>query len=224
MIAGIIDGADSYENLKPFFSSIERHRRCSITTSGMKEDWSVAGDMLASSQILGLGGRFHVAGFNCLHCKVHSSHLHKTESCTRRYRRELWWCAHMPDPQMPPESQFPFICPGCEMVFQSQEEVDNEVPPKNEQSYLNQHWSTSHHRPPLLDVEPEKVYICSLHLLLSITKKLFHCSVRLNIHTSEHAKSISALLSSHNMSWETGTWLIFINVLLVYSFVAVYIR
>lgn len=167
----------------------------------MPEDWSIAGDMLASSEIMGLGAGFHLKGHNCVHCEVHSDDLDKLEPARLRTRRSLWWNAHLPDPQQQPQDQYPFQCPSCGALFSSQEDVDQEPSPSDMNYYRKIHFSTAHHRPPLLDIEPSRVYTCSLHLLLSITKKLFHCAIRLNIDTQAMANAVNGLLEKHDIQF-----------------------
>lgn len=182
---------------------MEAHRRQHQST----EDWSAALDMKAASMMLGLGGRFHTQGSNCIHCHIHSSDLHvfETNRVHHRARQELWWCAHLPDPQASVQTRFPFTCPGCGQSFHSQEQIDSDIPTVSEKQYREQHWSTSHHQGPLLDVEPSKVYICCLHLLLSITKVLFNLSVRLHIHTAQQARVVNTLMEELDIEAPTIT-------------------
>ena len=195
-----MEGGDSYENLKLFFQEISKHRE---RTDQYKEDWSFAGDMLAGSHVLGLGGGFMANGHNCLHCHVHSNDLHLKTKATKRTRQSLWWCAHLPDPQQELSNRFPFQCPACGIVFLSQDQVDKEPTPTDAKKYKLEHWSTMHHRPPLLDIDPANVYVCSLHLLLSITKILFHCAIRVNVDSQPLADRINNLLTQKNIQFST---------------------
>ena len=49
----------------------------------------------------------------------------------------------------------------------------NDIGPDNVADYERDHAGTGWHRPPLLDIEPCDYMLCTLHLMLSLTRLLF---------------------------------------------------
>jgi hypothetical protein len=91
---------------------------------------------------------------------------------------------------------FPFTCPGCKLTFNSQVELDAEEVPVDLLAYEIVHASTGWHRKPLLDIEPNRVILCTLHLVLSLTKLLFKKRILCMIHTNDQANRLNKLLSA----------------------------
>ena len=156
------------------------------------EVWSVAGDMKTSSNILGFGGRFGCEGYNCLQCKVHSSDLWDTTPSELRSKEELWWYAHVAYPHA--EQQYPFVCPACGKRFNNESDVNSDPAPADDSIYRKEHYSQGHKQPPLLDIDPCNYYVCSLHLLLAVTKLIFHLGIRMKVMTQNQANAVNQCL------------------------------
>jgi hypothetical protein len=73
----------------------------------------------------------------------------------------------------PPDDATPFTCPGCGAKFCCADDVTKDKAPSNMQAYELAYAGTGWHRPPLLPIEPIKLFLCCLHMLLSLTKVMF---------------------------------------------------
>ena len=149
------------------------------------------GDMVFDSNILGLGGHFGRASRNCLCCEVGHDELFKKTPSQRRTLSRLYMMAHLHGPGV----IFPFTCPGCQQTFQSQSDLDSEEAPVDLVAYEIEHASSGWHRKPLLDIEPDRVILCTLHLVLSLTKLLFKKRILWMLHTNDQADRLNKLLS-----------------------------
>ena len=149
------------------------------------------GDMVFDSHILGLGGNFGRASKNCICCEVGHDELFKKTPSQRRTLSRLYMMAHLCGPGV----NFPFTCPGCEVTFESQADIDAEEAPGDKAAYEVQHASSGWHRKPLLDIEPNRVILCTLHLVLSLTKLLFKKRILWMLHTNDQANRLNKLLS-----------------------------
>ena len=150
------------------------------------------GDMGFLSHILGLGGHFGRAGKNCVFCEVDSSRLFSKQPSKRRNLSRLYRMAHMTGPGV----SLPFECPGCSKAFSTQSDLDADEAPIDMAEYELEHASTGWHRPPLLNIEPDHVILCCLHLVLSLTKLLFKKRILPMIHTNDQAKRLNDFLAS----------------------------
>ena len=152
----------------------------------------LVGDMIFLSHILGLGGHFGRRGKNCLFCEVQWDKLFQKNPCTLRNLNRLYRMAHV----LQPGTSFPFTCPGCNVTFTCQSDLDAEQAPQDPTSYELTHASSAWHRVPLIDVEPTHIVLCCLHLVLSLTKTLFKKRVMWMIHTDDQACRLNAFLAN----------------------------
>ena len=124
--------------------------------------------MVFTSECGGRGSHYNREGYNCNQCEVHSTQLSKEEASTVRTLSRIYSLGHCFDPTNPQ----PFVCPGCNKKFCSQDDLDSEDAPADPRSYSDQHFGQMWHCPPLLHIEPMNYIVCTLHLLLSCTKLL----------------------------------------------------
>ena len=144
------------------------------------------------SHLLGLGAHFGRSGMNCLWCEVLDTKLYDKCPSKKRTLERLYHMAHM----VAPGGSFPFRCPGCDIEFASQADVDSEVCPSDMLAYEKEHASTSWHRPPLTNIEPDHYILCCLHLILSLTKVIFKKRILPMLFTETQAKRLNSFLSS----------------------------
>ena len=111
------------------------------------------------------------ATYSCPYCLVHKDFLHDTNKSELRTLEMAYRCTHT--------AKLPFTCDGCEVTFNSPSEIAK-TQPINEQTakaYRRKHFGWNFETPPCLDIEPRDLFVCSLHLKLSIGKKLFSYAV-----------------------------------------------
>ena len=150
----------------------------------------MSGDLVFNSNILGLGGHFGRRSKNCLVCEVEHNELFKKSPSTLRTLTRLYEMAHLCGPGV----QFPLTCPGCGATFQTRAELEAEEQPGDLTAFEVMHASSGWHRKPLLDIEPSNVILCTLHLVLSLTKLLFKKRILWMIHTKDQADRLNKLL------------------------------
>ena len=182
-ILGVVRGKDEYDNLQTIASSVNQH----ISSNLDNETWWTGGDMVALCNLGGLSASFGSTGCNCAWCFRHSNDLHIPGSADSRTLRLMYHCSHLPFPA--DNNQFPFTCPSgqCGKIFLSQEDVDNDSSTMSPNVYAKTHYGCVHKRKPLVDIDPSRWIMCVLHLLLSVTKKLFHLTIVKEIQSTEKA-------------------------------------
>ena len=130
---------------------------------------SCLGDLMFMSMNMGLGGHFGRVGENCIYCECASNELLKQIVSQPRTLERLYHMSHL----FPPFNNLPFNCPGCGLRFESQSDVDNDPPPVSQRLHEDTHASSGWKRRPLLNVEPIDHVLCTLHLVLSLSKLIF---------------------------------------------------
>ena len=189
-IIGIRRGKDDYETLSLYTKLINKR----IYDNTLRETWWVGGDMCFGSCLFGLGARFLSGGSNCVWCLVDKDELSSAVESTPRTLKLLYNAAHLP--LMSEESPFEFDCPSpkCGKKFRCEADVLADEASMDAKKYAKMHFGTEHMRAPLLDVEPGRYILCTLHLLLNGTKKLFHLSIVKEIHKSTIAIEVNTFI------------------------------
>ena len=134
--------------------------------------------------------------------------LHSLDKSPARELADLFHLVHLPCPTA--RNDFPFSCPGCGKVFVNNGDVVADQPWKDAKKYTSKHMGMKHKRPPLLCIEPRKYCPCTLHLLLNITKTLFHSCITINVRTKEQEDAVNLKLQQldiccKNVVRTTGT-------------------
>ena len=146
---------------------------------------------MAISCILGYGGHYGRVGQNCNYCEVHTTDLLKDVVSEPRTLARIFHQCHL----FAPNSTEPFQCPSCGAKFSSQADVTNEKPPSDMAEFVRTHAGSSWKHPPLLPIEPIQFIVCSLHLLLSLTKLMFKAAILPMLLTDKLAKLLNDMLA-----------------------------
>ena len=189
---GTFRGKESYHSLKQVFNNFadelwDMHMN-GITVQDGPDGHPVSipirfwggGDLSFWSKVQGMGGDFSSVACNLPHCDCPSIKLgdlhHK---CQLRSMNHGHWLAHQPNKFQAEVDQFPFKCPApcCadRPAFTCQEECDNDPRPAPSKACdrRRDHFGVAHGCPPLLPVPPSHIIPCSLHLLLTVCKRMW---------------------------------------------------
>ena len=143
----------------------------------------------------GLGGQFRGKGWSrsCPLCLVLNTELYKQTAPTLRTTRDSFHLAHQPYPG--DTTPFPFTCPSpdCRKTFTSQEQCDSDMS-ADSTKYAKAHYNMHHHEPPIFNIPIANYIVCTLHLLLSIMKTLFHELIRCNVQNDDVSEKIGKAL------------------------------
>ena len=149
-----------------------------------------AGDLMFMSMNLGLGGHYGRVGMNCIYCECKSCDLLKPIVSQERSLQRLYHMSHL----FPPFNASPFVCPGCGAYFASQSDIDNDPRPVSERAYEDIHASSGWKRRPLLNIEPIDHILCTLHLMLSLSKLIFKSRIIPMLLTEDIAERCNSYL------------------------------
>ena len=203
----MIEGKDDYDVMLPHLIKVDDALKTYLPKNGRKlRPWCggefafvlyflfivCSGDQIFMSMNLGLCGRFGRIGKNCIYCECDSCDLLKLIVSQPRTLDRIYHMSHL----FPPSNQIPFDCPGCGAHFNSQVDVDNDPQPASEREYEDVHASSGWKRRPLLNVEPSDHIICTLHLVLSLSKMIFKSRILPMLLTENIAQSCNAYLKS----------------------------
>ena len=144
------------------------------------------------SMNLGLGGYFARDGKNCIYCECDSCDLLKQIVSQQRSVDRLYHMSHL----FPPSNQNPFDCPGCGSHFETQSDIDNDPSPVSERAHEDAHASSGWKRRPLFNVEPIDHILCTLHLVLSLSKLIFKSRILPMLLTEDIAERCNMYLKS----------------------------
>ena len=151
-----------------------------------------SGDLIFMSMNMGLGGHFARVGKNCIYCECASVDLLKPIVSQIRSLERLYHMSHL----FPPSNPMPFDCPGCGAHFDSQSDVDSDPRPLSERDHEDTHASSGWKRRPLLNIEPSDHILCTLHLLLSLSKLIFKSRILPMLLTDDIAERCNSYLKS----------------------------
>ena len=188
-LLALCSGKDTYDTLRKVGNNVENYRRQHET----EEVWYVGGDMLFISTVLGLGGKFRGQGNSCPWCLVRNNELHMTKSFPLRDTKTIFHLSHSPYPG--DKEQFPFTCPACEKHFKSANDVAGDKC-KHKDKHMKTHFNVQHQQHPILNVPVSRHILCTLDLLLSITKTLFHEFIRCNVCSQDVCTHVNRLLDN----------------------------
>ena len=144
------------------------------------------------SMNMGLGGHFGRVGENHIYCECASNELLKQIVSQPRTLERLYHMSHL----FPPFNNLPFNCPGCGLRFESQSDVDNDPPPVSQRLHEDTHASSGWKRRPLLNVEPIDHVLCTLHLVLSLSKLIFKSRILPMLLSDDIAERCNTYLKS----------------------------
>ena len=132
------------------------------------------GDLALWSKACGMGGCFSAVACNLPQCDCHSTEYHCIKKkCNLRTLQEMFNLAHR-DNTFAKDFR-PWKCNACGKKFYSQADVDADEPPSESQrsEWRNKHFGVHYGEGPLLPIKLERIVPCTLHLLLTIVKRLW---------------------------------------------------
>lgn len=153
---------------------------------------------MAASQLMGLDGSFFgkTNQRNCVWCDVRVKDMWKlTKRGKLRTLEDLFRMTHTPSGP----GDFPFECPGCHAVFPDQASVDAEQPPTNPVKFRHRHKGLKWHHPPLLRVALRNVIMCTLHMRLSVTARIWKIGIVPYVKDEVTAQRVNKLLEKHSV-------------------------
>lgn len=197
----MIEGPDSYENMGEIFENINELVVKTGKLPGINHPivyWG-GGDMPYMAECVGIGAHYGAKdpdSSSCAWCEVKKKDLWSVAPSELRTLERVHNQAHLPYIDSTGNPIFPFTCPSCGIVFASQAAVDEDVSPSDPSEYAKRHCFVSHHRRPLIDIEPQRWVPCCLHLKLSMVKLFWKVFVCPNVTTSQECKQVNDLLYS----------------------------
>lgn len=180
-------GKETYDELKAIFSHfledmthLAEHGLFWTNEDGTKcriplRFWG-GGDLSFWSKCMGMGGDFASNACNLPQCFADKADLCECEiGCKGRDHDSQAHLAHQPNQFAPENQQFPFTCPGkgCGKTFESQADCDADLAPKDKNVYRTKHFGVNWGQPPLLPIMFDRIIPCTLHCLLTCTKRLW---------------------------------------------------
>lgn len=109
------------------------------------------------------------------------SHVHHVRRCFEIKRYVSRWC-----------------CEGWWRSWQSQD-VDTERHPSDDNKYRREHAGVTWHQAPLLHIEPVDHVLCTLHLLLSVTKSFWRLCILDNVRSEEMVLQINEAVKKNGI-------------------------
>jgi hypothetical protein len=169
---GVAEGKDTHDNLFGVLIPVNESIRQHVSTGDATLIFVGGGDGMWIQSCIGLQQGYSGNYACCPYCLVPGQAIHETSPFAKRTLHMAYRCAHMFHPSAPTT---PFVCDGCNVTFSTQAEIDATKPRTDSAmgKFKRTHFGWTFGTAPCLDIDPQYLFVCTLHLKLNIGKLLF---------------------------------------------------